>query len=101
LTEHNRYVRAAGFEVLIHASELRQITYLAHYDNDLNRGNLRSGWAAVLNTARSPLIDANQNPLRSAELALSWEHNWSELDSSDAAVQAIDTATLKTLTELD
>ena len=47
-TEHNRNVRQAGFEMLVHIADLRRIVYLAHYDKDAEGGNPRKGWAKVL-----------------------------------------------------
>jgi hypothetical protein len=43
LTEENRTIRKAGFEMLVHIGELQRITYLAHYDQDKVGGNPRKG----------------------------------------------------------
>ena len=48
LTEENRTIHEAGFEMLVHIGELQRITYLAHYDQDNIGGNPRKGWAEVL-----------------------------------------------------
>ena len=48
LTESNRTVREAGFEMLVHIGELQRITYLAHYDQDKVGGNPRMGWTEIL-----------------------------------------------------
>ena len=47
-TEHNRNIRQAGFEMLLHIGELQRIVYLAHYDRDEQGGNPRKGWVEVL-----------------------------------------------------
>jgi len=44
LTEDNRNIRSAGYEVLVHLSHLQRIAYLAHYDKDTTRGNPCLGW---------------------------------------------------------
>ncbi|HBS27331.1 MAG TPA: hypothetical protein DD827_09455 [Gammaproteobacteria bacterium] len=43
LTESNRNIRMAGFEMLLHIGELQKTTYLAHYDADVVQGNPRTG----------------------------------------------------------
>ena len=47
-TELNRYTRQAGFDILLHVSELQRIIYLAHFDRDQNAGNPRKVWTEVL-----------------------------------------------------
>jgi len=48
VTEHNRNVREAGFEVLVTLGELHEIIFFLHYDKDAVRGNPRLGWTKVL-----------------------------------------------------
>lgn len=92
LTEQNRNIRAAGFEVLVHLSRLQRIAYLAHYDKDRQNGNPRSGWTEVLvlrdfcNLMPEPLPTSAQN------LFIAWRDNWAELETDEIAVAIIDNA---------
>ncbi len=108
LTEHNRNIRFAGFEMLLHASELRRISYLAHFDRNSEEGNPRSGWVKVM--VIRDLGTMMPKPLRSSTEALyrTWDRDWQGLGSDDGAVTAIDSALdtlrtdiLRTLEELE
>ena len=48
VTEHNRNIRFAGFELILKLGELQQTVFYRHYDRDPERGNPRTGWTAVL-----------------------------------------------------
>ena len=48
VTEYNRNIRQAGFEILVTLGEVHQIVFFRHYDQDEVRGNPRLGWARVL-----------------------------------------------------
>jgi hypothetical protein len=92
LTEENRTIRKAGFEMLVHIGELQRITYLAHYDQDKVGGNPRKGWAEVLLLKDlSKLMPVAAN-MRMSNLLRTWEANWASLGQDDAAVTAIDNA---------
>jgi hypothetical protein len=108
LSEHNRTVRAAGFEMLVHIAELQRITYLAHYDQDSIGGNPRKGWTEVL--IMKDLAELLPTPVQLcvAELASAWESNWQILGQNSGAIEPIEVATdklrvaiQKTLRELD
>ena len=108
LTEHNRNVRQAGFEILLNIAELQQITYLAHYDRNMVEGNPRKGWARVLVIKDLARLMPEPAQLQTDELALAWERNWAGLGKEDSAVAAIDAAidetredVLSALRELD
>jgi hypothetical protein len=92
LTEHNRNVRTAGFEMLLNVAELQQITYLAHYDQDVVGGNPRKGWAKVL--VLKDLAELMPDPARmgTGNLADTWQANWELLGTDARAVEAIDIA---------
>ena len=93
LTERNRNIRHAGFEMLLHIGELQRITYLAHIDKDIQAGNPRKGEVAVLillDLARL-MPDFVQN--RAQALLHIWRENWKGLGSDeDQAIAAIDNA---------
>jgi len=108
LTEANRTVRQAGFNMLVHMGELQRITYLAHYDNDGDGGNPRKGWAEVLLLKDLAALMPDKVHTSANELLQVWEQNWVRLGSEEAAVTSIDDALdklrddlLLTLTELD
>ena len=48
LTETNRNIRAAGFEMLHELAELQLIADYAHYDKDTMQGNPITGWGRLL-----------------------------------------------------
>lgn len=47
ITEENRNIRFACFEILRQTNQLQQLVDHAHYDADLNRGNPIVGWSHV------------------------------------------------------
>lgn len=92
LTEQNRNLRVAGFELLVHLSELQKITYLAHYDQDMVEGNPRKGWSEVLVIQDlGQLMDAHQ-PLPVKDLLETWANQWEGLGQNQESISAIETA---------
>ena len=92
LTEENRTIRKAGFEMLIHIGELQLITYLAHYDRDNIGGNPRKGWTEVLplkDLGKLMPVEAN---MRTDDLLSAWKNNWARLGQDNTAVTSIDSA---------
>ncbi|MEN8214727.1 MAG: hypothetical protein ABFR19_10235, partial [Pseudomonadota bacterium] len=93
LTEENRNIRAAGFEMLLHIGQLQRIAYLAHYDRDLQQGNPRSGWVEVLVLRDLGMLMPEGLEHYTEQLFDSWKENWQELGRDDeSAVAAIDNA---------
>jgi hypothetical protein len=108
LTEQNRNIRLAGFEMLVHVAELQRITYLAHYDKDLAEGNPRKGWSEVLILKDLAQLMPDSAHPGTATLADTWGQNWQGLGQQDESVARIDTALdglrtdiLEALAELD
>ena len=108
LTEQNRNIRLAGFEMLVHVAELQRITYLAHYDKDLAEGNPRKGWSEVLILRDLVQLMPDSAHMGTAALADTWEQNWQGLGQQDESVARIDNALdelrtdiLEALAELD
>lgn len=91
-TEHNRNIRTAGFEMLLHIGELQRITYLAHYDKDQVAGNPRKGWTEVLVLQDLSELIPKSRQLRSEQLFKVWSNHWQGLGSDDQSVAAIDNA---------
>jgi len=108
LTEENRNLRYAAFEILLTLGELQQVTFHAHYDRDHERGSPRTGWAYVL-TIRD-LSEVLTVPVQhQADTLLEvWGNHWQGLGeeqaSADAVVAALDgtrVATVELLRSLD
>jgi len=92
LTEANRTTRQAGFEMVVHLSDLQRIAYLAHYDNDTVGGNPRKGWAEILVLNDLALLMPHEVNVATEDLASTWEANWASLGESSAAITALDNA---------
>ncbi len=90
VTEYNRNIRFSGFEMLVHISELQRISYLAHYDQDLNMGNPRKGWTEVLQLRDLSLLMPKVINQHTEALIKTWESHWKNLQHSESSVQAID-----------
>ena len=108
LTEENRTVRQAGFEMVVHVSDLQRIAYLAHYDSDPVGGNPRKGWAEVLVLQDLSVLMPDDVQEATAELATAWGENWAQLGNEataikpvDDAIDALRDALRETLDELD
>jgi len=90
-TEHNRNIRNAGFEVLLHIGKIQRIVYLAHYDKDTERGNPRSGWVEILIIQDLSHLMSTDIIKASDELYDSWSNNWNSLGTNtDMGVADID-----------
>ena len=103
-TEHNRNVRAAGFELLSEIGALQQVVFYAHFKPGDARGDARMGWAEVLT-----IVDLGElmppEVARDAKLLnATWQADWAGLGDDPAAHQridgAIDTVRQTTLTVL-
>ena len=91
-TEENRNIRAAGFEMLLHIGQLQRISYLAHYDKDMQQGNPRSGWVEVLVLRDLSMLMPAELQQQTQHLFDSWKENWQGLGGDEIAVAAIDNA---------
>lgn len=92
LTEQNRNIRHAGFEMLLHIGELQRITYLAHYDMDQVQGNPRQGWTEVLVLKDLGELLPPAGRLRVMPLFQAWETGWQGLGSDAGSISRIDSA---------
>ena len=92
LTESNRNIRRAGFEMMVHVAELQRIAYLAHFDQDEVGGNPRKGWVEVLVIKDLAAFMPATEQVRSEKLYAAWNDNWSRLGEDDLAIAAIDVA---------
>lgn len=92
VTEHNRNVRQAGFEMLLTLGEVHQIVFFLHYDKDEIRGNPRLGWAKVLLVADLATIMPPSVESATDSLTATWGANWSSLGKDELAVQRVSEA---------
>lgn len=91
-SEFNRNIRRAGFEMLVHVSALQRITYLAHFEQDMEGGNPRNGWVEVLVLRDLAMLMPESIAVHADKLHTAWNDNWMGLGKSDLAVAAIDQA---------
>ncbi|MCB1724026.1 MAG: hypothetical protein KDJ39_10080 [Gammaproteobacteria bacterium] len=91
-TEHNRNLRTAGFEILLHVGELQRVTYLAHFDRDRREGNPRKGWTEVMVLKDLSELMPGDQRLRTDGLLTAWREHWEELGSDERSVTVIDAA---------
>ena len=95
VTEANRNVRHAGFEMVRELSSLQEVVLFARYDQEDARGDLKAGWAHVL--AAKDLSYAMPDYVQRQVLILfkTWEQQSSALledqnDGYEQIDQAID-----------
>ena len=92
-TEHNRNMRAAGFEMLTHIGRLQQIVYVAQYDSARNVDSLQAGSAEVLVLRDLAQLMPPDDRMRAETLYETWTTHWREVGNEDEqAVAAIDGA---------
>jgi hypothetical protein len=109
LSEENRTQRLVSMEVLMKLSELQQVVWHHHWDQDLDgRGNLRTGWTLVLVIRDiSRLLDKEVQG-SAATLWQTWDERHRQLASSReserdivTAIEAVRQDTLALLGKLD
>ncbi len=92
LTEQNRNIRFAGFEIIKNLGELERITYLIHYDKAIERNTPRDGWAVVLVLRDLSALMPETVSVEAARLFDTWKNAWDGLGKDDKAVADIDNA---------
>lgn len=92
LTEQNRNIRFAGFEIIKNLGELERIAYLLHYDKAVVRHTPRDGWAVVLVLRDLSALMPEPVPQTTADLFGVWRDNWAGLGQDEKAVADIDNA---------
>ena len=100
LSEANRNVRNAGFELMHEIAGLQQVVLLSHYDMDEVRGNPRVGWTHAI--AIRDLAYPMPEDVRTAcnDLFLVWQTNWDSVASSDSSLENVDAAIDRAKTEI-
>lgn len=90
VTEYNRNVRTAGFEILLNLAELQLVVDYAHYEGDEERGNPITGWTYVLVINDLAAIMPDEVETAAVELKDTWQVSWSGLGTDTEAVQRIE-----------
>ena len=91
-TELNRNVRHAGFELMMQAAELRELTYLLHYDPDsVDAHAARSGWVIVITIDELAQILAAPMPASATRLRETWGKHAPTIRSAQS-IAAVDEA---------
>jgi len=89
VTEYNSNIRSASFELLLQLSELENIVYAAHYDQNTIEGSPRKGWIKVNFIADLSMITEPYVEQSALALKLSWQQNWEDLETSHSSVTTI------------
>ena len=88
-TEANRNVRAAVIELLLKLGELDEVVFFSHYEQDMQRGSLRSGWAFVLTIKDLGALMNEPAAGSSIDLFNAWNAHSSELRNDANSLQII------------
>ncbi len=92
LTEQNRNIRFAGFEIIQGIGELERITYLIHFDKETIRNSPRDGWAVVLVLKDLSQLMSSKVAVKAQRLLDVWRAQWEGLGENDESVREIDAA---------
>lgn len=90
VTERNRNLRAAGFELLSEIGSLQQVVFYAHFQPGDARGDARMGWADVLTIADLAELMPADVTRDAKALNDTWQADWSGLGDDPEAHQRID-----------
>jgi len=85
LTEENRNMRHAGFELLKELNELQLLIDYAHYDNDPKNGNPIQGWSHVAYISDMSHLVSDDVVKGAIELKQAWSNNWSIVQNDVAS----------------
>jgi hypothetical protein len=83
LTEENRNIRNAGFEVLKELNQLQLLIDYAHYDRDVIRGNPITGWGHVMYLKDMSYLVSVELASEAEALAEVWGEEWQSLGSEE------------------
>ena len=92
LTEHNRNIREAAFEILVKLGDLQRVMFFSHYDHDAEVGNPRNGWAYALTISDLSQVMPEPLPACTDTLKEVWGENWRYLGKEEGSVRKIGSA---------
>jgi hypothetical protein len=89
LTETNRNIRSAGFEMLQELAGLQLIADYAHYDKDAVQGNPIAGWGRLLYMRDMSQLVSLEVVAETENLTAVWGSEWSTLHEEEASNERI------------
>ena len=92
VTEDQRTIRQAGFEILRNLGELQIIADHAHYTGDPLQGNPVTGWGRVLMIRDLARLMPASAQKHADALFGAWENEWAGLGKNAASSKRITTA---------
>ncbi len=108
VTENQRTVRQAGFEILRNLGELQTIADHAHYSGETPQNNPITGWGKVLAIRDLSSLMPLPALSHSENLFNTWEKNWNGLGKDQIsseritmAINACRTGTVEAIVSLD
>lgn len=104
LTEKNRNIRQASFEVLKHLGELQIVVNNVHYDPNNSMSNPMLGWGHIALISDLSELLPEPIPTVSEKLIHTWNETWSTIKSNEentslisSEIDNVRAATLETL----
>ena len=92
VTEDQRTVRQAGFEILRNLGELQTIADHAHYTGDERQGDPVSGWGRVLMIRDLSMLMPQEKQNHVINLHQTWEQEWESLGRNEISTERITAA---------
>ena len=85
LTEQNRNVRNAGFELMKELNQLQLLIDYAHYERDAVKGNPITGWGHVMYVKDMSQLVSLEVAAQAEALGSVWEKEWMLLGSDETS----------------
>jgi len=89
LTEENRSVRLAAFEVLKNLGELQVVVNFAFFAKNEQFGHPMAGWGRVALISDLSMVLPAPAPERAEQLRQVWQANWQQIEDDEASVDRI------------
>lgn len=105
LTEENRTVRQAGFEMISELSKLQQYMLVSRYGETENKEDLTVGWSHILTIRDLSLAMPENIHQQAKQLYEVWKQNHEQISASDDSAykmidEKIDTTKMQILDEV-
>lgn len=89
LTEKNRNIRVAAFDVLTHLGELQKVVNYAHYEPKSPQGNPLLGWSHIAMIGDLAQLLPEPAPERAQELVTMWSENLNKIQTDPASADKV------------
>lgn len=89
LTEENRSVRLAAFEVLKNLGELQVIVNFAFFAKNDQLGHPMAGWGRVALISDLSMVLPEPAPERAEKLRQVWQADWQQIEDDEPSVDRI------------